>query len=38
MDFLESRTREHGHMIGVDFGEGFVTRRMLGVSDLFSLI
>ncbi len=38
MDFLESRTREHGHMIGVDFGEGFVTRRMLGVSDLLSLI
>lgn len=38
MDFLESRTREHGHMIGVDFGEGFISRRMLGVSDLFSLI
>jgi bacillithiol biosynthesis deacetylase BshB1 len=38
MDFLESRTREHGHMIGVDFGEGFISRRMLGVSNLFSLI
>ena len=38
MKFLESRTREHGHMIGVEFGEGFVSRRMLGVQDLFALV
>ncbi|SOD78782.1 bacillithiol biosynthesis deacetylase BshB1 [Spirosoma fluviale] len=38
MKFLESRSREHGHMIGVEFGEGFISRRMLGVTDLFSLI
>lgn len=38
LKFLEARTREHGHMINVEFGEGFVTKRMLGVSDLFSLI
>ena len=38
MKFLESRTREHGHTIGVEFGEGFISRRMLGVTDLFSLI
>ncbi|MCX6217805.1 bacillithiol biosynthesis deacetylase BshB1 [Spirosoma sp.] len=38
MKFLESRSREHGHMIGVEFGEGFISRRMLGVKDLFSLI
>jgi N-acetylglucosamine malate deacetylase 1 len=37
MKFLESRTREHGHMIGVEFGEGFISRRMLGVSDIFNL-
>ncbi len=38
MKFLESRTREHGHMINVEFGEGFLTKRMLGVTDLFSLV
>jgi N-acetylglucosamine malate deacetylase 1 len=38
MKFLESRTREHGHMIGVEFGEGFISRRMLGVQNLFGLV
>lgn len=38
MKFLEARCREHGHRIGVEFGEGFVSKRMLGVSDLFALI
>lgn len=38
MKFLESRTREHGHMIGAEFGEGFISRRMLGVTDLFALV
>ena len=38
LKFLEARTREHGHRIGVEFGEGFVARRMLGVSDLFQLM
>ena len=38
MKFLESRTREHGHMIGVEFGEGFTSKRMLGVQDLFALV
>ena len=37
MKFLESRTREHGHMIGAEFGEGFISKRMLGVTDLFAL-
>lgn len=37
MKFLEARTREHGHMIGAEFGEGYTTKRMLGVTDLFSL-
>ncbi|WP_338876108.1 bacillithiol biosynthesis deacetylase BshB1 [Spirosoma sp. SC4-14] len=35
--FLEARTREHGHMIGAEFGEGFISKRMLGVNDLFQL-
>ena len=38
MKFLESRSREHGHMIGVEFGEGFISKRMLGVKDLFALV
>ena len=38
MKFLESRTREHGHMIGAEFGEGLISRRMLVVTDLFSLV
>ncbi|GAB4047719.1 bacillithiol biosynthesis deacetylase BshB1 [Spirosoma litoris] len=38
MKFLESRTREHGHMIGAEFGEGFISRRMLGVQDLTALV
>lgn len=38
MKFLEARTREHGHMIGAEFGEGFVSRRMRGVTNLFALV
>ncbi|GAB3511552.1 bacillithiol biosynthesis deacetylase BshB1 [Spirosoma knui] len=38
MKFLEARTREHGHMIGAEFGEGFISKRMLGVKDLFALL
>ena len=38
MKFLEARTREHGHRIGVEFGEGFISKRMLGVQDLFALV
>ena len=38
LKFLEARTREHGHMIGVEFGEGFISKRMLGVTDLFALM
>ena len=38
MNFLESRTREHGHMIGAEFGEGFISKRMLGVQDLSALV
>ncbi len=37
LSFLEARTREHGHLIGATYGEGFNTRRMLGVTDLFAL-
>lgn len=37
MEFLKARAEEYGHMIGVKYGEGFISQRMLGVQDLFSL-
>jgi len=36
-DFLESRARQFGRPIGVDYAEGFNVRRYLGVNDLFDL-
>ncbi|MBC6612917.1 bacillithiol biosynthesis deacetylase BshB1 [Hymenobacter sp. BT507] len=36
--FMEARAREFGHMIGVEFGEGFTKERILGVRELGDLI
>ncbi|CCH54669.1 LmbE family protein [Fibrisoma limi BUZ 3] len=36
-DFLRARSEDHGHMIGVQYGEGFISKRMIGVTDLFAL-
>lgn len=33
-DFLEARNRELGHMIGVTYGEGFISETMMEVRDL----
>ena len=38
LKMLDARGRVLGHSIGVEFGEGFVSKRNIGVSDLFSLI
>jgi bacillithiol biosynthesis deacetylase BshB1 len=38
LEMLDARGRVLGHSIGVKFGEGFVSRRKIGVSDLFSLL
>lgn len=38
LKFVESRAREFGHLIGVEFGEGFQSHRPLGVQDLFHLV
>ena len=35
---IEARAIEHGHAIGVKFGEGFTVRRPMGVKNLFDLI
>ncbi|GJM28261.1 MAG: bacillithiol biosynthesis deacetylase BshB1 [Cyclobacteriaceae bacterium] len=35
---VEARAIELGHSIGVNYGEGFITNRNLGVGDLFDLI
>lgn len=34
LDFIRARAEEMGHSIGVKYGEGFTTRRQLGVVDL----
>jgi N-acetylglucosamine malate deacetylase 1 len=38
LDFLKARSQEMGHKIGAKFGEGYTTRKMIGVNDLFNLI
>ncbi|HRH35271.1 MAG TPA: bacillithiol biosynthesis deacetylase BshB1 [Catalimonadaceae bacterium] len=38
LNFIESRAREMGHLIGVEFGEGFHCKRPIGISDLSCLI
>ncbi|MXV15829.1 bacillithiol biosynthesis deacetylase BshB1 [Hufsiella ginkgonis] len=35
---VEGRAREFGKSIGAEYGEGFVSRKLLGVTDLFSLL
>jgi len=37
LDFIESRSREMGHKIGVKYGEGFTSYRTLGVNSVFDL-
>jgi len=36
--FFEARAREMGHMIGVEFGEGYKTNRTPGVRSLYDCI
>ncbi|WP_129713706.1 bacillithiol biosynthesis deacetylase BshB1 [Pedobacter sp. SYP-B3415] len=38
MDSILGRAREFGKDIGVKYGEGFTSRKLLGVSDLFNLL
>lgn len=38
MKFLEARAREFGRLIGVEYGEGFVADRTIGVTDLSTLL
>ncbi len=38
LKMVESRAVELGHSIGVDYGEGFIADRNLGVKDLFDLL
>ena len=38
LKFVESRSREMGHVIGVEFGEGFTCARTPGIKDLTSVI
>ncbi|UYZ64134.1 bacillithiol biosynthesis deacetylase BshB1 [Hymenobacter weizhouensis] len=36
--FMEARAREFGHLIGVEFGEGFTRQRPLGVREVTELL
>lgn len=36
--FMEARAREFGHIIGVEFGEGFTVARPVGVTEITNLI
>jgi bacillithiol biosynthesis deacetylase BshB1 len=36
--FMEARAREFGHLIGVEFGEGYTVERPIGVRELGDLI
>jgi len=38
LEFLESRSKMWGHMIGTSHGEGFTVNRKIGVKNLFDLI
>ncbi len=38
LHFLEGRAREMGRLIGTEFGEGFITQRPPGISDLTELL
>jgi len=38
MKLIESRGKEMGHSIGVEYGEGFTVDRYLGIQDLWHLI
>ena len=38
LEYLESRARMWGHMIGVKYGEGFTVNREMGIKNLFDLI
>jgi N-acetylglucosamine malate deacetylase 1 len=36
--FMEARAREFGHLIGVEFGEGFTRQRPIGIRDITELL
>jgi bacillithiol biosynthesis deacetylase BshB1 len=38
LKMVEARAIEYGHAIGVTYGEGFTTRRFVGVKQLFDLL
>ncbi len=38
LEFVEARSKEYGHYIGVKYGEGFTTRRIIGIDNICSLI
>ena len=37
LDFMKSRAREFGHAIGVEYGEGFLSTKTMGLDNIFNL-
>jgi bacillithiol biosynthesis deacetylase BshB1 len=38
LKMIEARAIEHGHAVGVKYGEGFTVRRPIGIKNLFDII
>jgi LmbE family N-acetylglucosaminyl deacetylase len=38
IEFIEARSREMGHKIGVKYGEGFTKTKTISVNDLFDIL
>ena len=38
LEFIKSRAKELGHQIGVEYAEGFLTQKLLGMRNFDSII
>ena len=38
MDFIKGRAKELGHQVGVDYAEGFITQKLIGIHSFDGLI
>lgn len=38
MKFIEARAREYGQSVGTTFGEGFITHKQIGLTNLYDLL
>ena len=38
LEFVKGRAKELGHQIGVDYAEGFITQKLLGIRSFEAII